>query len=238
MLLAEDGPQWDSAFAGEVRAPARLRADLARLDLGQRAPIPLERLRADDAGRVAGPKAAKLGELRALYPEAVAEGVVLPFGAFRALLDQPMPGTGRSAFDWMRDEYRRIADLPPPGRKAEAAALRERLRGWIESADPGPELRAALRESMTAVFSDAERVAVFVRSDTNVEDLPGFSGAGLNLTVPNVVGFDAILQAIRRVWASPFAERAFAWRQMRMEAPNTCMSRSCCNGPCRWRSRG
>jgi len=219
VLLAEDGPQWDAKLAGEVRAPERLRSDLARLNLAQRAPIPLERLRADDAGRVAGPKAAKLGELKALYPEAVAEGVVLPFGAFRALLDQPMPGTGRSAFDWMRDEYRRLADLPPPGREAEAAALRERLRSWIESADPGPAWRATLRDAMTAVFGDAERVAVFVRSDTNVEDLPGFSGAGLNLTVPNVVGFDAILQAIRRVWASPFAERAFAWRQMRMEDP-------------------
>lgn len=61
--------------------------------------------------------------------------------------------------------------------------------------------------------------AVYVRSDTNVEDLPGFSGAGLNLTVPNVAGLDEVLAAILRVWASPFAERAFAWRQMRMEAP-------------------
>jgi hypothetical protein len=219
VLLAEDGPQWDAKLAGEVRAPERLRSDLARLNLAQRAPIPLERLRADDAGRVAGPKAAKLGELHAIYPEAVAEGVVLPFGAFRALLDQPMPGTGRSTFDWMRDEYRRIAELPPAVREAEAAVLRKRLRDWIENADPGPEWRAALRDSMTAVFGDADRVAVYVRSDTNVEDLPGFSGAGLNLTVPNVVGFAAVLQAIRRVWASPFTERAFAWRQMRMEDP-------------------
>lgn len=219
VLLAEDGPEWEARLAGEVHAPERLRADLTRLDLAQRDPIPLERLRAEDAGRVAGPKAAKLGELKALYPEAVAEGVVLPFGAFRALLDQPMPDTGRSVFDWMRDEYRRLADLPSPQREAEASALRERLRGWIESADPGPTLRTALRDAMTRVFGDADRVAVFVRSDTNVEDLPGFTGAGLNLTLPNVVGFEAILQAIRRVWASPFTERAFAWRQMRMEHP-------------------
>lgn len=219
VLLAEDGPEWEAKLAGEVRAPERLRADLTRLDLAQRAPIPLERLRAEDAGRVAGPKAAKLGELKALYPEAVAEGVVLPFGAFRALLDQPMPDTGRSVFDWMHDEYRRVADLPSPQREAEASALRERLRGWIESADPGPALRTALRDAMTRVFGDADQVAVFVRSDTNVEDLPGFTGAGLNLTLPNVVGFEAILQAIRRVWASPFTERAFAWRQMRMEDP-------------------
>jgi phosphoenolpyruvate synthase/pyruvate phosphate dikinase len=68
-------------------------------------------------------------------------------------------------------------------------------------------------------FGPDGNYAVFVRSDTNVEDLPGFSGAGLNLTVPNVAGLDEVLAAILRVWASPFAERAFAWRQMRMEAP-------------------
>ncbi|HET19036.1 MAG TPA: phosphoenolpyruvate synthase, partial [Chromatiales bacterium] len=219
VLLAEDGPRWDAVFSAGAGAPERLRADLGRLDLRQRAPLPLDALRADDAGRVAGPKAAKLGELKAHYPEAVAEGLVLPFGMFRALLDQPMPGTGTSAFEWMRAEYRRIANLPEGQRAAESSAMRERLRGWIESTDPGPAFRAGLREAMTEVFGNSERIAVFVRSDTNVEDLPGFTGAGLNLTVANVVGFDAILQAIRRVWASPFAERAFAWRQMRMEDP-------------------
>ena len=58
-----------------------------------------------------------------------------------------------------------------------------------------------------------------MRSDTNVEDLPGFSGAGLNLTVMNVVGFDRVLEAIRLVWASPFTERAYQWRQSLMEKP-------------------
>ena len=58
-----------------------------------------------------------------------------------------------------------------------------------------------------------------MRSDTNVEDLPGFTGAGLNLTVVNVVGFENILEAINQVWASPFSERAFRWRQAYMENP-------------------
>ena len=49
--------------------------------------------------------------------------------------------------------------------------------------------------------------------------MPGFTGAGLNLTVPNVVGFDNVLQAIRSVWASPFTERAFGWRQALMDRP-------------------
>jgi hypothetical protein len=71
---------------------------------------------------------------------------------------------------------------------------------------------------MTETFGSAD-AGVFVRSDTNVEDLPGFTGAGLNLTLPNVVGFDNLLTAINRVWASPFTARAFAWRQSHMESP-------------------
>ncbi len=58
-----------------------------------------------------------------------------------------------------------------------------------------------------------------MRSDTNVEDLAGFTGAGLNLTVVNVVGFENVLEAINRVWASPFSERAYRWRQAYMENP-------------------
>lgn len=72
---------------------------------------------------------------------------------------------------------------------------------------------------MTRVFGRAGTYGVFVRSDTNVEDLPGFTGAGLNLTVANVVGDEAVLKAISRVWASPFTRRAFAWRQAHMEEP-------------------
>jgi phosphoenolpyruvate synthase/pyruvate phosphate dikinase len=60
---------------------------------------------------------------------------------------------------------------------------------------------------------------VFVRSDTNVEDLPGFTGAGLNLTVFNVVGYEDVLAAVKAVWASPFTERAYGWRQSHMEQP-------------------
>ena len=60
---------------------------------------------------------------------------------------------------------------------------------------------------------------MFVRSDTNVEDLPGFTGAGLNLTLPNVVGFDKLVKALSAVWASPYTARAWAWRQAHMRGP-------------------
>lgn len=219
VILAEDAPRWDAVFGLAGKTPARVSADVGKLDLARREPIPLGQLRADDAGRIAGPKAAKLGELKRHYPEAVADGVVLPFGAFRAFLDQPMPGTGLSAYAWMQGEYRRIASLPAAQRAAAAAQLRERLRNWIETTDPGEVFRASLAQAMRATFGADGNAAVFVRSDTNMEDLPGFTGAGLNLTVPNAVGFEQVVTAIRRVWASPFTERAFAWRQLRMDTP-------------------
>jgi phosphoenolpyruvate synthase/pyruvate phosphate dikinase len=72
---------------------------------------------------------------------------------------------------------------------------------------------------MEQIFGPDGTYGVFVRSDTNVEDLPGFTGAGLNKTVANVVGFKNVLAAISQVWASPFSKRAFAWRQSHMDQP-------------------
>ena len=46
-----------------------------------------------------------------------------------------------------------------------------------------------------------------------MEDLKDFSGAGLNLTVFNVLDEEKIWQAIRDVWASPYTERSYKWRQ-------------------------
>jgi phosphoenolpyruvate synthase/pyruvate phosphate dikinase len=95
----------------------------------------------------------------------------------------------------------------------------ERLRQWILTVELSPEFVGGLRAMLEQSFGPDGTYGVFVRSDTNVEDLPGFTGAGLNLTVPNVVGFENVVAALRRVWASPFTERAFGWRQSNMEQP-------------------
>jgi phosphoenolpyruvate synthase/pyruvate phosphate dikinase len=93
------------------------------------------------------------------------------------------------------------------------------MREWLTTA-PWPDgLERDIEWALREEFGAPGRYGVFVRSDTNVEDLPGFSGAGLNRTVPNVVGNAAILAAIREVWASPFLERSFAWRQGHMQDP-------------------
>lgn len=61
--------------------------------------------------------------------------------------------------------------------------------------------------------------AVFLRSDTNMEDLKDFTGAGLNLTLFNVVTYESIVQGIRKVWASPYTERSYKWRQQYLLNP-------------------
>ena len=43
---------------------------------------------------------------------------------------------------------------------------------------------------------------VFVRSSSNSEDLPNFSGAGLYSSVANVVNEDKLIEAVKKVWAS------------------------------------
>jgi len=209
-------------FAREASRPTQLiEPDLDKLDLGVREPLPLAALRAGDSGRSVGPKAAKLGELKAHYPEAVADGVAIPFGVFRALLERPAPDGSGSMFDFIVSGYRALERLPA-GSSARGAAtetLRQAIYDWVAAGSPSPALAGALRAMLEARLGADGSYGVFVRSDTNVEDLPGFTGAGLNLTVPNVVGFEHILAAIPRVWASPFTARAFSWRQALMREP-------------------
>jgi phosphoenolpyruvate synthase/pyruvate phosphate dikinase len=174
-----------------------------------------------DSGRTSGPKGANLGELAHHFGERVPPGFVIPFGFFRHLLDRPLEPGGPSVWEWMLSSYSDIAAAAenPDRRQQKVREFLARLREWILSSDLGPDLTAKLRTKLRSTFGADGTYGVFVRSDTNVEDLPGFTGAGLNLTVPNVVGEDEILRAIHRVWASPFTERAYGWRQAHMAAP-------------------
>ncbi len=221
--IAEDGARWNDVFGadGESAAGAMIRPDLDKLDLDVNRIIPLDELRASDSGRTVGPKAAKLGELRQHYPEAVANGAAIPFGIFKRIaLEQPHPGGG-SVYDWMVERYRELGPVDPMDAvQAERyEAFRAELYELINDVSLEGEFARNLEKTLADVFGDGPLPGLFVRSDTNVEDLAGFTGAGLNLTLPNVVGIDALLEAIPRVWASPFTARAFAWRQSHMSEP-------------------
>ncbi|HMS43974.1 MAG TPA: PEP/pyruvate-binding domain-containing protein, partial [Pyrinomonadaceae bacterium] len=53
---------------------------------------------------------------------------------------------------------------------------------------------------------------VFVRSSSNAEDLPNFSGAGLYSSVPNVKTDETLIEAVKKVWASLWKFEAYEAR--------------------------
>jgi len=222
--INDDGPRWNAVLGADTKADRDVvfEPDVEKLDLARRDFVELSALRATDSGRIVGPKAAKLGELSARFPGRVAPGVGIPFGLYRAtVLDRPYRGSGKTVYQWMVESFRRLESLPAGS--AEARAVGESLRAEIytivSTTDPGPRFRAQLRAAMDKTFGPKFHGGLFIRSDTNVEDLPGFTGAGLNLTLFNVVGFENIVKGISRVWASPYTQRAWAWRQSHMKGP-------------------
>ena len=221
--LADDDARWDAVFGqGESTQTALIKPDLEKLDLQVTDFISLDNLNASDSGRIVGPKAAKLGELRHHFPAAVAPGVAIPFGSFReTVLEQSYQDSGKTVYAWMVEQYRTIDKLPAGSdeQKKQAERFRAELYDLILNTRLGDDFRNRLQAALQASIGPDGSYGVFVRSDTNVEDLPGFTGAGLNLTLPNVVGIDELMEAIPAVWASPFTARAFAWRQSLMDQP-------------------
>ncbi|MEZ5069455.1 MAG: PEP/pyruvate-binding domain-containing protein [Bacteroidales bacterium] len=212
-------PDEKALFEVKARAETRIRIPVDRIDLGQDHVLPLTRVDARSSGKVCGPKAANLGQLKKMYPDHVVNGLVIPFGIFRDHLDQLMPGTELSYWgslnqifetaDGMREEGREDAEIEA-FMLQELKAFQAAIRQIPLSEDFVTELEQMfLQEFQTGMGA----LPVFLRSDTNMEDLKDFTGAGLNLTLFNVVSPEAILQGIRDVWASPYTERSYKWRQ-------------------------
>lgn len=84
------------------------------------------------------------------------------------------------------------------------------LRQQIEKANFGPGLREKVLAKVAREYSGK---GLFVRSSSNSEDLPNFSGAGLYTTVPNVRGDQELIDAIRKVWASLWNFEAYEARE-------------------------
>ena len=85
------------------------------------------------------------------------------------------------------------------------------VRGWILEAPLPPELERMVERAHAARIGDAETL-VAVRSSAAGEDAAGESFAGLHDSFLFVKGSEELLDAIRRVWASAFNERALAYR--------------------------
>jgi len=208
--------------AGRPTSTGRRRLDTSRLRLDRDRPIPLSELRATDSGVLVGPKAANLGQLAADFPGRVSAAAALPFGMFYRHVDRPWGGSRGTVLEELRASYARASEMRAEGRpEAEIDAFMFERLAWVREAIQQlpwiPESRTRVTEAVLEMLDGDVSRGVFARSDTNVEDLPEFSGAGLNLTVPNLTSMDEILAAIPRVWTSPFSERAYLWRKQILE---------------------
>lgn len=202
---------------GRAARSVRVALDTARLRLEDDRPVPLSELRASDAGVIVGPKAANLGELARRFPGHVAGGLALPFGMYRQHVDRPYE-SGRTLFEEIQWTLRQAEQLGANGYSEDEAdrITLERLaqlRQAIVDLEWIPEMRRTIVDAMRQTFGNDLHKGVFVRSDTNAEDLPQFTGAGLNLTVPHQTTEESVLAAIKAVWASPLRDRPYRWRK-------------------------
>ncbi len=174
---------------------------------------------ASNSGKLCGPKAANLGQLKKMFPEDVVEGLVIPFGIFKEHMDQEMPGSSNSYWDFLNimfDEAEKMRAAGKAEQEVEQFQLEklQLLRTAIKTMPLKKSFMEDLEDSFKGVLGKAlGEIPVFLRSDTNMEDLKDFTGAGLNLTIFNTLNRDKILEGIKDVWASPYTERSFKWRQ-------------------------
>ncbi|MDD7885033.1 PEP/pyruvate-binding domain-containing protein [Flavivirga sp. 57AJ16] len=206
-------------FAKKVRKEDKITVPVndIRLDLDN--VLNLREVDAKDSGKLCGPKAANLGQLKSMFPEKVVEGFVIPFGVFKSHMDQPMPNQGKSYWAFLNAIFAEAEKKLAQGiseKEVENYQLRqlEVLRTAIKTMPLKSRFSSEIGTSFQNIFGKPiGNVPVFLRSDTNMEDLKDFTGAGLNLTIFNALEEDNILQGIRDVWASPYTERSFKWRQ-------------------------
>ncbi|HQU92523.1 MAG TPA: PEP/pyruvate-binding domain-containing protein [Pyrinomonadaceae bacterium] len=85
----------------------------------------------------------------------------------------------------------------------------EEFRNDIQSAKFDDGLRTAVIQRWRTQLGGRP---VFVRSSSNAEDLPKFSGAGLYSSVPNVREADKLIEAVKKVWASLWKFEAYEAR--------------------------
>lgn len=150
---------------------------------------------------VVGGKGANLGELSRIPGLRVPPGVCVTTDAFRrALADAPAIATLLDRLTHLtaadRDELRRVSD---------------ELRRHIEATPLPGDVQAALTRALADLDPD-DTAAWAVRSSATAEDLPDASFAGQQDTYLNIRGTEAVVDHVRRCWASLLSERAVSYR--------------------------
>ena len=212
-------PEERNLFAKKERREDRVRVPVDNIRLQENKILDLKEVDASDSGKLCGPKAANLGQLKKMFPNKVVEGLVIPFGIFRSHMDQPMPDSKVTYWEFLNTIFKEAETMRAQGinhSEVENYQLQrlEALREAIKNIPLQAEFLEQLEKGFANILGEnLGEIPVFLRSDTNMEDLKDFTGAGLNLTIFNVVTKEKIIAGIKDVWASPYTERSFKWRQ-------------------------
>lgn len=164
-----------------------------------------EKLGMHDVDRVGG-KNASLGEMISNLANA---GVQVPGGfattadAFNQFLEQS--GVNERIYQLLDG-----LDVDDVTALSKAGA---QIRQWVIETPFQPELEEAIRQAYQQLHADpAHDVSFAVRSSATAEDMPDASFAGQQETFLNVRGYDAVITAIKHVFASLFNDRAISYR--------------------------
>jgi len=158
----------------------------------------------NDVDRVGG-KNASLGEM---ITNLSSLGVSVPNGfattseAFNLFLDQS--GVNQRIYALL--DKTNIDDVD------ELAKAGKQIRQWIVETPLTPELEKAIHEAYNQLSADDAEASFAVRSSATAEDMPDASFAGQQETFLNVQGYDAVLVAVKHVYASLFNDRAISYR--------------------------
>ena len=109
--------------------------------------------------------------------------------------------------------WRACCELTPPAAREIGTAQGESRGAAIRALFAGTEVPEHLRQAIRAAYAELGGGAVAVRSSATAEDLPGAAFAGQQDTYLNVLGEDAVVQAVADCWASLWTDRAVAYRQ-------------------------
>lgn len=226
LKLADDmSSEEEKLFDKENHKQEKIKIPLGKINLTQTEPLDLTAVNAASSGKLCGPKAANFGQLKSMFPEHVVNGVVIPFGVFREHMNQKMPLQEGSYWDYLIetfDQSEAMRQHKIPGDEVRQCELDRLmlLHDAIENMSLKPAFVQELQRGFQRNFGKKiGEIPVFLRSDTNMEDLENFTGAGLNLTLFNVLNRQKILNGIKEVWASPYTQRSSKWRQEYLSNP-------------------
>jgi pyruvate, water dikinase len=157
-----------------------------------------------------GGKNASLGEMVRNLTDVgvrVPDGFATTADAYRRFMNQP----GSAGTSLAGRISARLADLDTDDVQALAEAGREIRAAVMDQPFPS-DLESDIRTAFAELSGGSDEASFAVRSSATAEDLPDASFAGQQETFLNVRGIDAIVQAMREVFASLYNDRAIAYR--------------------------